>query len=142
MVKSPCCPSNISCTKVKIPSHTMGVMSTPKAGGTAFRIDLNKNSVGHATRIHGISRNDVFGYQLKTMRHSCVLSAWWWWSNVRSGEYRIIHLYVLGEVALCTVTNTTPPYLNENVPWQMKTNSRMDPTRETRVGPMVQFQPT
>jgi hypothetical protein len=57
---------------VKIPSHTIGVMSTPNAGGTAFRIDLNKNSVGHATNIHGIDCNEVVGYQLRTIRHSYI----------------------------------------------------------------------
>ena len=68
-----------------MPSHTIGVMSTPKAGGTAPRMARNKGSVGHATIFHGNSFNFVAGYQDKTTRHSLG------WKN--EGECQFISVY-------------------------------------------------
>ena len=70
MVSNPCCPSNISLKKVNTPSHTMGVMSTPKAGGTAPRISLSKGSVGHTANAKGNSLRLVVGYHEMTTRHN------------------------------------------------------------------------
>ena len=70
MVNNPCCPNNISLKKVKIPNQTMGVMSTPKAGGTAPRINLSSGSVGHTAKAKGNSFRLVVGYHEMTTRHS------------------------------------------------------------------------
>mmetsp|Transcript_1326 Transcript_1326/g.1128 ORF Transcript_1326/g.1128 Transcript_1326/m.1128 type:complete len:99 (-) Transcript_1326:92-388(-) len=48
----------------------MGVMSTPNAGGIAFRIERSSDSVGQVTSSQGISFKFVFGYQLRTTRQS------------------------------------------------------------------------
>lgn len=70
MVSKPCCPRRISCKKVKIPNHTMGVMSTPKAGGMLPRRTLKSGSVGHATMFQGDSFKFMVGYQERTTRHN------------------------------------------------------------------------
>ena len=70
MVNKPCCPNNISLKKVNTPNHTIGVMSTPKAGGTAPRISLSKGSVGHTAKANGNSLRLVVGYHDMTTRHS------------------------------------------------------------------------
>ena len=70
MVSSPCCPSMISWTKVKNPNHTIGVMSTPKAGGMALRIARKNGSVGQTTTDHGNSLTFVVGYHDNTTRQS------------------------------------------------------------------------
>lgn len=50
----PCCPNNISCTSEQIMTHTMGLMSTPNAGGMIALVGLRMGSVGHATRFWGV----------------------------------------------------------------------------------------
>jgi hypothetical protein len=70
MVNRPCCPSNISLKKVKIANQTIGVMSTPKAGGTEPRIRRKNGSVGHTARLNGTSLRFAVGYHEITTRHS------------------------------------------------------------------------
>lgn len=70
MVNNPCCPNNISLKKVKTPNQTIGVMSTPKAGGTAPRINFSRGSVGHTANAKGNSLRLVVGYHEMTTRHS------------------------------------------------------------------------
>jgi hypothetical protein len=58
---------------VKIANHTIGVISTPNAGGTEPLITLNNGSVGHATILYGASFNFAFGYHEITTRHNYYL---------------------------------------------------------------------
>lgn len=46
----PCCPNKISCTREQIITHTMGLISTPNAGGMTALVGFRIGSVGHATR--------------------------------------------------------------------------------------------
>jgi len=55
---------------VKIASQTIGVMSTPKAGGTDPRIRRNNGSVGHTARLKGTSLRFAVGYHEMTTRHN------------------------------------------------------------------------
>lgn len=48
--RMPCCPNKISCTREQIMTHTMGLMSTPNAGGMIALVCFRIGSVGHATR--------------------------------------------------------------------------------------------
>eukprot|EP00550_Attheya_septentrionalis_P001499 CAMPEP_0198292202 /NCGR_PEP_ID=MMETSP1449-20131203/10647_1 /TAXON_ID=420275 /ORGANISM="Attheya septentrionalis, Strain CCMP2084" /LENGTH=173 /DNA_ID=CAMNT_0043990999 /DNA_START=289 /DNA_END=810 /DNA_ORIENTATION=+ len=48
----------------------MGVISTPKAGGTAPRMSLNRGSVGHTATLKGNSFTLVVGYHEMTTRQS------------------------------------------------------------------------
>jgi hypothetical protein len=70
MVSKPCCPSKISFKNVNTPSQTMGVMSTPNAGGTAPLINFSKGSVGQTANAKGNSLRLVVGYHEMTTRHS------------------------------------------------------------------------
>lgn len=70
MTKSPCCPNKISFKKVKTPNQTMGVMSTPKAGGTAPRVNFKSGSVGQTTKLKGGLFTSVVGYHDMTTRQS------------------------------------------------------------------------
>ena len=56
-----------------MPNHTMGVISTPKAGGMLPRRTLRSGSVGHATMFQGDSFKFVVGYQERTTRHNYVI---------------------------------------------------------------------
>ena len=49
----PCCPNNISWIREQIITHTMGLMSTPNAGGMTALVGFRIGSVGHATRFWG-----------------------------------------------------------------------------------------
>ena len=51
-------------------SHTIGVMSTPNAGGTAPRMARSSGSVGHAAKLKGSLLRSVFGYHEITTRQS------------------------------------------------------------------------
>jgi hypothetical protein len=51
-------------------NHTIGVISTPKAGGTDPLIILNNGSVGHTTILYGASFKFAFGYHEMTTRQS------------------------------------------------------------------------
>lgn len=78
-VKSPCCPSKISFKNEKIANQTMGVMSTPKAGGITPRMDRSSNSVGHTTRLKGNSFSFTEGYQEITTRQSYMNKRFHFW---------------------------------------------------------------
>ena len=70
IVNKPCCPKKISWQNVKMPNQTIGVISTPNAGGIAPRINLSNGSVGQDTRLKGNSLMFWFGYQEITTRHN------------------------------------------------------------------------
>mmetsp|Transcript_5101 Transcript_5101/g.6591 ORF Transcript_5101/g.6591 Transcript_5101/m.6591 type:complete len:176 (-) Transcript_5101:227-754(-) len=70
IVKRPCWPINISLKNVKIANHTIGVISTPKAGGTDPLINLSNGSVGQATILYGVSLRFALGYHEITTRQS------------------------------------------------------------------------
>ena len=74
IVNKPCCPKRISLKNVNIASQTIGVISTPKAGGTDPLISLNNGSVGQATILYGGSLRLALGYHEITTRHSYELS--------------------------------------------------------------------
>lgn len=52
-LRIPCCPSKISCKNEQIMTQTMGLTSTPNAGGTTALVGLKIGSVGQATRFCG-----------------------------------------------------------------------------------------
>ena len=70
IVNNPCCPKRISLKKVKIANQTIGVISTPNAGGTDPRINTSSGSVGHAAILYGNSFKFAFGYHDITTRQS------------------------------------------------------------------------
>mmetsp|Transcript_36854 Transcript_36854/g.80641 ORF Transcript_36854/g.80641 Transcript_36854/m.80641 type:complete len:232 (-) Transcript_36854:61-756(-) len=70
IVKRPCCPHSTSFKKVNSPSQTMGVISTPNAGGTAPLMSRKRGSVGQTARKKGKSLTLVVGYHEITTLHS------------------------------------------------------------------------
>jgi len=56
--------------KENIPSQTIGVMSTPNAGGIDPLIIFSNGSVGHTAILKGASLRLLPGYQDITMRQS------------------------------------------------------------------------
>jgi hypothetical protein len=46
MMSSPCCPRNISRTKLNMAYTTIGLISTPKSGGVIFLMTFKNGSVG------------------------------------------------------------------------------------------------
>mmetsp|Transcript_68113 Transcript_68113/g.156302 ORF Transcript_68113/g.156302 Transcript_68113/m.156302 type:complete len:220 (-) Transcript_68113:117-776(-) len=69
-VRMPCGPSATSLTKLATISHTIGLMSTPNAGGTTPRVNASRGSVGQATKLKGASFRSMLGYQESTIRAS------------------------------------------------------------------------
>jgi hypothetical protein len=64
-------------------NHTIGVISTPKAGGTDPLIILNNGSVGHTTILYGASFKFAFGYHEMTTRQSYMyINRWTCLKNV------------------------------------------------------------
>eukprot|EP00965_Chrysotila_dentata_P256088 6212425-Pleurochrysis_carterae.AAC.15 len=51
MVSRPCGPRRISLRKLRIATHTIGVMSTPATGGMTERVPFSSGSVGHAATL-------------------------------------------------------------------------------------------
>eukprot|EP01083_Nonionella_stella_P232074 819026_1 len=51
-------------------SHTIGVMSTPNAGGTLPLTNRRSGSVGHTAKLYGNSLSLAVGYHEITTRHS------------------------------------------------------------------------
>lgn len=70
IVNNPCCPRNISFINENSPNHTTGVISTPNAGGTVPRSNLNSGSVGQTTTLNGTSLTFAVGYHDRTIRQS------------------------------------------------------------------------
>jgi len=68
MDSKPCCPSSSSRTKLKIPIHTIGVISTPPKGGISLRTGIKNGSVGQATRLYGSLFRLISGYHDRTIR--------------------------------------------------------------------------
>ena len=50
---NPCCPTNTSLNKLQIPTHIIGLISTPPIGDIQLLIGTNKNSVGKAIKNQG-----------------------------------------------------------------------------------------
>ena len=104
----------------------MGVISTPKAGGTAFRMALKRGSVGHATTLKGASFKLVVGYQLKTTRQSYRKKKSMVRKNVSipvkcvCGRVCGLDLIVIHLASITTATNTDSKDIEINSPWQTK----------------------
>ena len=63
--------NNISLKNVNTANQTMGVISTPKAGGMVPLMARRSGSVGQTTTLYGNSLRFDFGYQEMTTRQSC-----------------------------------------------------------------------
>lgn len=61
-VNRPCWPRKISCRNVLIASQTIGLTSTPKAGGTRERVGRRSHSVGRTMKEKGGELRSDFGY--------------------------------------------------------------------------------